>query len=94
MGQNVHKISLSDTGETVDASAYGVPNVPILLDDVKCTGSESNIFSCPQLPLNTTHNCVHKEDVAIKCVGEVLISTQLNRGYLKSGMYQSAMFFI
>lgn len=71
---NVLQISLSDSGETVDASAYGVPDVPILLDDVKCTGSESNILSCPQLPLNETHNCRHNEDVAIICAGEEQMS--------------------
>ena len=37
---------VSVIGETVDARAYGdVSSVPILLDDVKCTGSESNLLS-------------------------------------------------
>ena len=44
---------------------------PILLDDVKCLGTESNLLSCPQLPINSTesHDCTHREDVAIKCLG-------------------------
>ena len=62
---------VSVTGETVDVSAYGnASSVPILLDDVKCTGSESNLLSCPQLPLNSIHDCTHEEDVAIVCKGK------------------------
>ena len=43
--------------------------VPILLDDVKCTGSESNFLSCPQLSLSLPHDCSHTEDVAVRCLG-------------------------
>ena len=57
-------------GVTVDAESYGTTNLPILLNDVKCSGDESNLLSCPQLPINTTHNCQHSEDVAIQCTGE------------------------
>lgn len=61
----------ADVGEMVDPEDYtGGSDLPILLDDVKCTGPESNILSCPQLPLNASHDCTHMEDVAISCTGE------------------------
>lgn len=56
-------------GGTVNAADYGVASVPILFDDVKCTGSESNLLSCPQMPFNSIHDCTHKEDVAVMCRG-------------------------
>uniref|UniRef100_K1R131 Deleted in malignant brain tumors 1 protein n=1 Tax=Magallana gigas TaxID=29159 RepID=K1R131_MAGGI len=49
-----------------DAS-YGQGSGPILLDDVKCTGSESRIEECSHSPWGS-HNCGHKEDVSLKCV--------------------------
>ena len=57
-------------GEVVGASQFGdVEDLSILLDDVKCQGSESNMLSCPQPPLGVDHNCAHSEDVAIRCIG-------------------------
>lgn len=38
----------------------------ILLDDVKCHGSEANIFSCSHSRIGH-HNCGHSEDVGVIC---------------------------
>ena len=38
--------------------------VPILLDDVQCTGMETDISSCPS---NRQHNCRHSDDVGVIC---------------------------
>ena len=58
-------------GEMVNPDDYtGGNSLPILLDDVKCGGSEASLLSCPQLPLNAGHDCTHREDVAISCTGE------------------------
>ena len=58
-------------GDQVSAADYGeATDLPILLDDVKCTGSESNLLSCPQLPLGMSHDCIHQEDVALRCLGQ------------------------
>ncbi|CAI8032266.1 Deleted in malignant brain tumors 1 protein [Geodia barretti] len=57
-------------GEMVDPEEFsGVEDLPILMDDVKCRGMESNLLSCPQLQLNASHDCTHMEDVAISCTG-------------------------
>ena len=61
-------------GEMVDPEEFsGVEDLPILMDDVKCRGMESNLLSCPQLQLNASHDCTHMEDVAISCNGEVFL---------------------
>ena len=64
------------TGVMVDPNDFGdASGLPILMDDVKCTGSESNVLSCPQLQLNVSHDCTHQEDVAISCTGLILSHT-------------------
>ena len=39
---------------------------PIWLDGTNCLGNETDILQCPHLGLGR-HNCVHNEDVAIRC---------------------------
>uniref|UniRef100_A0A3B4WD30 SRCR domain-containing protein n=1 Tax=Seriola lalandi dorsalis TaxID=1841481 RepID=A0A3B4WD30_SERLL len=39
----------------------------IWLDDLRCTGSESDIFNCPNSGIGR-HNCKHTEDAGVQCV--------------------------
>ena len=57
-----HKI-YSAHAAVYDPSAWALP---ILLDDVVCTGSESALFECAHQPVYT-HNCGHSEDVGVRC---------------------------
>ena len=45
---------------------YGQGTGPILLDDVACVGTETNILSCPYD--RNTGDCTHREDVGVQCV--------------------------
>jgi len=61
-------------GKTLRGSdKYGAGVGPIWLDNVKCTGSETNIGSC-------LHNgwglldCLHSEDVSIRCVSVTTVA--------------------
>ena len=49
-------------------SVYGQGNGTILLDDLECLGSESNLFECEQK--SGSHDCTHQEDAAVVCDGE------------------------
>ena len=40
----------------------------IWLDDVQCTGTETNLFFCNHQPVGT-HNCGHIEDAGVRCQG-------------------------
>ena len=39
-------------------------DVPILLDNVQCTGSESRLIDCTY---SAVHNCAHSEDASVNC---------------------------
>jgi len=62
-------LGLGNTGQEVNVNNYGTGKGKILLDDVHCNGTERQIGQCSHRGWSI-HNCVHKEDVAISCVGE------------------------
>lgn len=43
--------------------------LPILLDDVRCEGSERNLLECAHAGLGS-HNCGHQEDAGVVCSRE------------------------
>ena len=45
-----------------------------ILDDVNCTGNESNIFDCPH-PLNTDCTVLNREEAGVICGGMRNIKT-------------------
>lgn len=46
-------------------AAFGQGNLPILLDDVSCSGSESTLTSCSYD--SNTADCSHADDAGVKC---------------------------
>jgi len=45
----------------------GSTSQPILLDDVRCAGTESQLLSCPHRNPIGSNNCRHSEDVGVQC---------------------------
>lgn len=41
----------------------------ILLDELNCTGTETNLWQCGKWSTNYTHDCGHKEDAGVVCTG-------------------------
>ena len=61
----------SDQNATARSFAFfGQGTDPIVLDDVRCTGSESRLIDCPY---TATHNCNHFEDAGVTCQSRELL---------------------
>ena len=45
---------------------FGPAQGAIILDNVRCAGTESEISDCNHLPFGT-HNCNHYEDAGVAC---------------------------
>jgi len=58
---------------------YGAGSGKIWLDNVVCTGWETNIANCQHKSWGS-HNCVHGEDVSVSCV-----TVRLTGGYSRQG---------
>lgn len=50
----------------MSSSAYSAGSGPIMLDDLKCTGSERSLLQCNNKGW-FTNNCDHDEDVGVIC---------------------------
>ncbi|XP_030831054.1 deleted in malignant brain tumors 1 protein isoform X7 [Strongylocentrotus purpuratus] len=60
-------LGLGESGSALGSAAFGQGSGDIILDNVECTGTETNLFSCPSnAPLS--HNCVHAEDAGVQCI--------------------------
>ena len=51
---------------------YGEGDGPILLDDIRCRGTEGNLLECSHAQPLFRSNCNHSEDAAVNCQGGVL----------------------
>lgn len=54
--------------EALDRARFGQGSGEILLDNVRCTGSESRLIDCPANALGD-NNCAHSEDAGVRCLG-------------------------
>lgn len=73
-------IFLLNTAGARTIISFGRGTGPIHLDDVGCSGEEDNLLDCPH---TTNHNCLHHEDVGVRCLPpreyNIILSVQLYR---------------
>ena len=53
---------------------------PILLDNVQCVGTETDVLDCPHNELGI-HNCLHSEDAGVVCSNDFslrLVNDRMN----------------
>ena len=50
-------------------ATYGRGRGKIWLDNVRCTGNETKLTSCPHNGWRSHHHCTHSQDAGVKCAG-------------------------
>lgn len=73
--------------EALTNARFGRGTGPIWLDDVQCTGNETNLSQCLHRPYGE-HNCIHNEDAGVRCAPAEFVGTaypvRLNNGVTTS----------
>ena len=49
---------------------FGAGTGPIVLDDVQCSSTSSQLLECSSRPI-LTHNCQHSDDASVGCEGNL-----------------------
>ena len=63
-----HQLGYSAEGAIARYRAYfGAGTGPIILDDVRCNGTEVTLADCSARPAYS-HNCYHGEDAGVHCL--------------------------
>ena len=62
------QLGLSSSGSAVSFAGFGQGTGFILLDNVSCIASKSNIFECRHNGFEN-HDCSHREDAGVRCGG-------------------------
>ena len=57
--------------QALQRASHGQGNGAIVLDDLLCTGTESNLLECPSFRPAGTHNCGHSEDASVICENDI-----------------------
>ena len=61
-------MSLCSDGRAFTNAHFGAGSGPIVLDDVQCTSSSSQLLECSSRPI-WSHNCLHSADAGVGCEG-------------------------
>ena len=62
----LYSIYVGAIPRTGGAFGQGVQEQPILLDDVRCKGTEHRLLDCSHRGIEV-HNCVHQRDAGVVC---------------------------
>nr|XP_054763722.1 deleted in malignant brain tumors 1 protein-like [Lytechinus pictus] len=63
------ELGYTDAAQAARGSVYPQGTGPIILDNVRCTGTESSLLRCPNNGIKV-HNCGHSEDAGVVCVDD------------------------
>ena len=61
------QLGFGSSGTAIGSAGFGQGSGPILLSNIKCTGSELTLTRCGHLGINITRSCSHGQDAGVKC---------------------------
>ncbi len=61
-----------DGTATVQAS-YGQGSGTIAMENVACSGTETDLFACKSSPIFDIGTCTHAEDAGVVCEGQLVL---------------------
>jgi len=62
------QLGFGSLGKAIGSAIFGQGSGPILLDNVTCSGGESELASCSHLGIGVTRSCSHAEDAGVRCL--------------------------
>ena len=62
-------MGFGDASEATTGASFGQGSLDIVLDNVRCKGSELSIFEC-SIERNGIHDCTHSDDAGVRCSGK------------------------
>lgn len=60
------ELGYSAATSATSSASFGQGSGDILLDDLRCSGTESSLLTCPHRGVGV-HNCAHSEDAGVVC---------------------------
>ena len=65
------QVGCSGRAQSSSGANFGQGVGSILLDEVRCSGSESSLSQCSHHEIGS-HDCTHSEDAGVKCGGKYM----------------------
>ena len=62
-------LGFTDASSATSAAEFGPGSGDVIVDNVRCFGSESSIWECPHGEL-WANNCSHSRDAGVRCQGQ------------------------
>ena len=82
------QLGYPDAVAALISAHYGKGTIPILLDNVSCTGDESSLITCGHNGIGI-HDCRHSEDVAVECWGKPSCTRLIKKLKIQKVRYSS-----
>ena len=80
------QLGYQQASRAITGAAYGQGSGPIWMDDVACSGSESNIYDCSHRGWGK-HDCTHSSDASVQCSSVRLVDGGANYGRVEVSLY-------